>query len=391
MKRVGHLWEKITSRENIALAVVEESHTKRMARPSHGDPTVSRGEVMRQNLDEWVAKAAAKLATKPFQVDPVHSFWHKEGPKNRYIEMHSLIDAVCIRAMVRVVEPVIYARMTPHSYCPIKGRGPLKLARRMQRALRRHKYDNERWMELHPGQKRKTYCLKTDIRKFFPSIAKDVALKAVGRWIKDRDVMAMLATLLDDRRGIPIGSGYSAMVANSVMLEADWLMASFTGVLNYWRYMDDIVMLFRSKEKARAAHEELRSMLSERGLSDDGKWSIFDTAKRPITLGGFKVRASGVHIGGRISRHILQIFGRGAKSGWDKVPRSQHLALASLYGWIKSTDSFTFKSKWRKFNADRVFSLIGIFTRRPRKREVSRKRGSKVDSAFGCHAYLDAA
>lgn len=374
MKRVGHLWEKITSRENILLAVEEESRTKRMSRPSRRDPSKSRGEVMREDAAQWVARAEAKLAENPYRVDPVFSFEHKEGPKVRQIEMHSLIDAICIRAMVRVVEPVIYARMTPHSYCPIKGRGPLKLARRMQRALRRHAYVNRRWMALHPGQTRRIYCLKTDIRKFFPSIAKDVALKHVGRWIKDRRVVGMLASLLDGRRGIPIGSGYSAMVANAVLLEVDWIMASHVGVLHYWRYMDDAVMLFRSKDKARAAHAAYAERLAERGLSDEGKWAIFDVAKRPITLGGFKVRATGIHIGGRISRHIERLMRRGAADGWGRLAQSQLLALASLYGWIKTTDSHTFKRKWRNNHADRIFPLVGISARRAGKRAVSRQR-----------------
>ena len=372
MKKVGQLWNKITSADNVRAAVVEESYTKRMARPCHHDPEKTRGEAMREDVDKWMKLALDKLLQEPFKPDPIHDFDCREGPKLRHIEMHSLVDAICIRAMVRIVEPIIYARMTPHSYCPIKGRGPLKLARRMQRALADLKYRNEQWMELHPGQVRRTYCLKTDIRKFFPSVAKDVALKSVGRWIKDRRVLSMLGSLLDDRIGIPIGSGYSAMVANAVMLEADWEMASYVGVLHYWRYMDDVVMLFRSKDRARAAHEKYRELLEERGLTDERKWQIFDTTKRPIVLGGFKVRDNGVHIGGRISKHIIRIFRRGFKHGWDKVAESDRLALASLYGWIKSTDSFNFKLKWRKHHADRVFSLISLSAGRPRQRKVSR-------------------
>lgn len=391
MKRVGNLWNRITSPDNIRAAVVEESYTKRMSRPCHSDPDKSRGEAMRDDAERWVGLALEKLSADPFVPDPIFEFDHKEGPKVRHIEMHSLLDAICIRAMVRVVEPVVYARMTPHSYCPIRGRGPLKLARRMQKALAELEYANRQWVALHPGQVRRIYCLKTDIRKFFPSIAKDVALKAVGRWIKDRRVIAMIASLLDDRKGIPIGSGYSAMIANAVLIEADWEMASYVGVLHYWRYMDDVVMLFRSKDKAHGAHEKYRELLAERGLSDDHKWQIFDTAKRPIVLGGFKVRSSGIHISGRISRHILKIFHRGFKAGWDRVAQSERLALASLYGWIKSTDSFNFKLKWRKNHADRVLSLISISSRRPRRREVSRLHRQEVDGPARCDAYQCAA
>lgn len=385
MKRVGNIYERIISRENCQAAVLEESRTNRLTRSG-------RGQELRDNLEAWTSRVQARMSTLPFVPQPTHKFSIMEGGKLRHIEMNSLFDSVCIRAMVRVVEPIIYARMSPHSYCPIKGRGPLKLARHIHKALRKMDYDNRKWMELHPKQKRYVWVLKTDVRKFFPSIGYPIAIEALRRWIKDERVIAMCGSLLKLSGGIPIGAAYSAMVANAVHLEIDWHMSSYLKVLKYWRYMDDCVMLFRAKDAAKAARDEYARLLGDRELTFARKWQIFRADRRPVTLGGFKIRAFGIHISGRISRHLNRLLGKAGKVGWDKMSHSEHLTAASLFGWIKSTDSFNYKKKWRQTHGDSVFQQIGASARARNGRPVPREHheeGAARDP--GCDLYRDAA
>lgn len=385
MKRVGGLYERITSWENCVAAVLEESRTNRLRRSG-------RREELCDNCDKWARRVQGRLQALPFVPQPTHKFTILEGGKYRDIEMNSLFDSICIRAVVRVVEPIIYARMSPHSYCPIKGRGPLKLARRLQRELRRLEYVNKQWVELHPGQKRRIWVLKTDIRKFFPSIGYAIALDSLRRWIKDERVVQVLGSLISTAGGIPIGAAYSAMIANCVHLEIDWQMANYLKVLHYFRYMDDCVMLFRSKDAAKAARDEYARLLGDKELTFARKWQIFRADRRPITLGGFKIRASGIHISGRIARHLNSLLGRAGKRKWENMSHSEHLTAASLFGWIKSTDSFNYLKKWRKVHGDSVFQLIGASARARDGRPVPREHHEKSASRDSrCDVYRDAA
>ena len=385
MKRIGQLYDEIIKYENCRAAVLEESRTSRLRRNG-------RGQELRDNLDAWTRRVQTRLAHPPFVVQQTYKFEIIEGGKKRQIEMNTLFDSICIRAMVRVVEPVIYARMSPKSYCPIKGRGPLKLARSIHSALREMTYVNRQWMELHPRQKRHIWVLKTDVKKFFPSIGYAVAIESLRRWIKDEDVIAMCSALLKRTDGIPIGAAYSAMIANCVHLEIDWQMASYLKVLRYWRYMDDCVMLFRSKDAAREALAEYARQLGAKELTFANKWQIFRADRRPITLGGFKIRPTGIHISGRIARHLNSLFRKAQKRGWANMAESEWMTAASLYGWIKSTDSFNYKNKWRKLNGDAVFRLVGASARSHNGRPVPREHheeGAADDP--GCRVYLDAA
>lgn len=385
MKRIGHIYESVVSWQNCRDAVLEESHTKRLRRSG-------RAEELRERCDEWASRVQARLMAEAFAPGAMVEFDIIEGGKERHIAMHNLFDSICIRALVRVVEPILYARMSPHSHCPIKGRGPLRLARRLHKTLRKMEYENRQWMELHPKQKRYIWVLKTDIRKFFPSVGYAVALESLRRWIKDERVISICGSLLKRSGGIPIGAAYSAMIANCVHIEIDWQMASFSKVLSYDRYMDDCVMLFRSKAAARAARDEYARFLGDKELTFARKWQIFRADRRPITLGGFKIRASGIHISGRIARHLNKLLGKAAKVGWEKMSHSEHLTAASLYGWIKTTDSFNYKTKWRQTNGDTVFRLIGLAERSRERRSVPSEHDEEESSGdTGCGLYRDAA
>lgn len=397
MKRVGDIYEKIVSYENCREAVLEESFTHRLSRKrgrlrnKKGEKS-SHGERIREELEMWTKRVQERLLALPYIPHGTIEFDRMEGGKLRHISMHTVFDSMCIRAFVRVVEPIIYARMTPHSYCPIKGRGPLKLARRIKAALREHMYTNKQWMELHPKQKRYVWVLKTDVKKFFPSIGYAIAMESMGRWIKDKRVLSILGSLLKISGGVPIGSAYSAMIANSVHLEIDWMMASYLKVLNYWRYMDDVVMLFASKSAAINAKKEYERLLAEKELTFERKWQIFRADRRPITLGGFKIRADSIHISGRIARHLTKILNKAERVKWQRMSESEWRTSASLYGWIKTTDSFNYLKKWRQTNGKCVFRLIGLSERPHEHRSVSLRNLEEESSDNSrCDLYRNAA
>lgn len=356
MKRVGHIWSTITSVDNCREAVVEEAKTQRIRRRGKTEATIARADA--------IAKDVRKKLLAGFRATPSCCFTVIEGGKKRNIRTYNVFDSICIRAIVRVVEPIIYARMSPHSYCPIKGRGPLRMARAISKAIRKEEYANKVWMKTHPKATRRIYCLKTDIHHFFASITAESADAALRRWIKDEWVLEAIVGLIRDADELPIGTAYSAMVANAVMIDVDWHMASFAGVLGYWRYMDDVMMIFRSKEKARGALAEYARLLAEHGLSFANKWQIFRANRRPIVVGGFKIRSSGIHIAGRIACHISRIFGRAIRRGWRNLTMKEMYTIASLYGWIKTTNSYSFQRKWRNLNGETgVFQRIGLAAR----------------------------
>lgn len=115
------------------------------------------------------------------------------------------------------------------------------------------------------GQKR--YCVKLDVRKYFESIPHSVLLKKLFTALPDTSIRPLLESLLAShlgyrnlKRGIPIGNLTSQLFANFFLSSLDHLACekleiSFTEDKkekhgHYIRYMDDMVILADTKERA---------------------------------------------------------------------------------------------------------------------------------------------
>lgn len=73
------------------------------------------------------------------------------------------------------MEPVWVNIFIKNTYSCIKGRGIHKLAKDLKKALN--------------AKEETKYCLKLDIRKFYPSINHDILLKIIKRKIKDKKLL----------------------------------------------------------------------------------------------------------------------------------------------------------------------------------------------------------
>lgn len=61
--------------------------------------------------------------------------------------------------------------------------------------------------DLNKFPKDTTYCLKLDIRKFYPSINKDILYDILKTKIKDNWVLSILKEIIDSHdTGVPIGN-----------------------------------------------------------------------------------------------------------------------------------------------------------------------------------------
>ena len=92
---------------------------------------------------------------------------------------------------MNVMEPVWTKVFTRDTYSCIKGRGIHSLVQKLQSDLRK---DPEGTM----------YCLKIDIRKFYPSINHDILKGILRKKIKDIPLLNLLDEIIDSADGVPI-------------------------------------------------------------------------------------------------------------------------------------------------------------------------------------------
>ncbi len=133
--------------------------------------------------------------------------------------------------------------------------------------------------EYYKGHGKNGYFVKVDVSKYFPSIEHDLLKKKMDRIVKDERVRSLLYLIIDSyestpNRGLPMGNQSSQCFALLYLNDLDKFFKERMRVKYYVRYMDDILMLVPSKERARDCLLAARSLLEAEALLMNEKSQI---------------------------------------------------------------------------------------------------------------------
>lgn len=265
MKRYGNLYARICDIDNLPLAAHNAASGKR-----------KRDEVTAffTNLEENLAQLHRELTEKRYKTSPYDVFIKYEG-KRREIYKLPFRDRVVHWAIMQVLEPIWTPQFTADTHACIKGRGMHSLLRKLREDLRNDPEGT-------------AYCLKLDVRKFYPSIDHDKMKAVVRRKIKDPEVLWLLDGIIDSAPGVPIGNYISQYFANLYLSELDHLLKEVAGVRYYYRYADDMVLLAGDKPTLHGWLVLINDWLNEeRHVDLKGNYQVFPVESRGIDFVGY--------------------------------------------------------------------------------------------------------
>lgn len=267
MKRYGYLFEKICDTENIKKAIHNASKRKRKRK--------SVIEVM-ENDEHYANELSEMLKNKTFSVSPYVVKTIYDGHKERTIYKPRFYpDQVVHWAVMLVILPIIEKRMYYYSCASIKGKGTDFAIKQIKRI-----------MKTNPK-----YCLKMDVKKFYPSVDKEILKAKMRKVFKDEDLLWLLDTIIDGHKtqgdGLPIGNYTSQWFANFYLTDLDNYIKQNLKAEYYLRYMDDIIIFSNNKRKLRKMKDSIEVFLNNEHLQVKGNWQIFK-CDRPIDFLGFR-------------------------------------------------------------------------------------------------------
>lgn len=265
MKRYGNLYARICDIDNLPLAAHNAASGKR-----------KRDEVTAffANLEENLAQLHRELTEKRYKTSPYDVFIKYEG-KRREIYKLPFRDRVVHWAIMQVLEPIWTPQFTADTHACIKGRGMHSLLRKLREDLRNDPEGT-------------AYCLKLDVRKFYPSIDHDKMKAVVRRKIKDPEVLWLLDGIIDSAPGVPIGNYISQYFANLYLSELDHLLKEAAGVRYYYRYADDMVLLAGDKPTLHGWLVLINDWLNEERRVDlKSNYQVFPVESRGIDFVGY--------------------------------------------------------------------------------------------------------
>lgn len=301
MKRLSNLYSQITSLANLQAA---DSKAQKGKQHSHGIT------VHMRNQESNLLVLQDVLQSKTYKTSTYDIFTIYE-PKERIVyRLPYFPDRIAHHAIMNILEPIFVSTFTADTYSCIKKRGIHKLLENLKRDLK----DTE---GTH-------YCLKFDIKKFYPSIDHDVLKGLLRKKFKDPDLLWLLDEIIDSAPGLPIGNYLSQYLANFYLSYFDHWIKEQKAVKYYYRYADDIVVLARDKASLHALLIDIKHYVSGLKLQVKNNHQVFPVHSRGIDFVGYVFRHS--HI--RIRKSIKKNFAR-------KLARNpDHASKASYLGWL---------------------------------------------------------
>lgn len=266
MKRYNNLYSRIIDIENLISA---DKKARKGKRKQLG--VIKHIESEGQNI----LKLHKLLKEKKFKTSDYKVFKISDGKERIISQLPYFPDRITHHAILNILEPIFIATFTNNTYSCIKDRGVHKASFDLRKALKDVS-----------GTK---YCLKLDIKKFFPSIDNGILKIMLRRKFKDNDLLYLLDDIIDSHKGVPLGNYTSQFFGNFYLTYFDHWIKEELRVKYYFKYCDDMVFLSDSKEQLwdyfRAIKEYLEINLK---LEIKGNYQVFPVEKRGIDWVGYK-------------------------------------------------------------------------------------------------------
>ena len=325
MKRYRNLYHKIYDMENIRLA---HKNAKK------GKLHYSEVKMVEANSEKYFMKIHNMLRNKTFRNSEYEVFTKRCSSKERTIfKLPYFPDRIIHDCIMNILEPIWMKTLIVDTYSSLKNRGIHKGVKRIKKALK----DRENTQ----------YCLKMDVRKFYPSIDHEILKQIIRRKIKDKDLLWLLDHIIDSAGGVPIGNYLSQYFGNLYLSGLDHWLKEQKQCKYIFRYCDDVVILHSDKKYLSELRKEISDYLGiSLNLALKNNWQVFPVDKRGIDFLGYRffhdyilLRKSTAIRFKRKIRHIR-------KKHFLLTPINILSGIMSYWGWMKHANCYRLERKY---------------------------------------------
>ena len=315
MKRIGNLYDQVCNLDNLYLAYNKAKSGKSN---SYGV------KLFEMNLEANIKQLYAELLTGIYETSE-YSIFTITDPKIRLVYRLPFRDRVIHHAIMNILEPIWTSVFVHHTYSCIKGRGIHAVLKDLKQDLK----DIENT----------TYCLKLDIKKFYPTIDHEVLKAIIRRKLKDNKLLSLMDEIIDSAPGVPIGNYLSQFFANLYLSYFDHWLKEEKRVKYYYRYADDIVVLSGDKPYLHKLLKDIDTYLTTNlKVQIKGNYQVFPVDSRGIDFVGYVFYHSHVLMRKTIKKRLCR---KAAKLNKMKqiTDKEYKIKIAPWLGWAKHCNS----------------------------------------------------
>jgi retron-type reverse transcriptase len=310
MKRIRNLYDNIISIENLRLA---DKKARKGKLHSYGV------QLHDKNREANLLALHERLKNQTYKTSKYHIFTIFEPKEREIYRLPYYPDRITHHAIMNILEPIWVALFNKNTYSCIKNRGIHAAAKDVKFALKNDTAGTR-------------YCLKIDVRKFYPSIDHKILKQVVRRRIKDKRLLWLLDGIIDSvPTGIPIGNYLSQYFANVYLSYFDHWLKEEKQVKHYWRYADDIVILAPDKNILHQLLIEIRAYLHNNlKLKVKRNYQVFPVDARGIDFLGYVFYHSHTLLRKTIKQRLFRRVAKLRKRKVEK-PDLQDFKISYIY------------------------------------------------------------
>lgn len=331
MKRIGNIYERIISMDNLRLA---DDKARKGKLRTYGV------RVHDQNREENLLKLHESLKSRTFKNSEYTMFVIHEPKEREIYRLPYYPDRILHHAIMNVVEPIWLSVFPHNTYSCIKGRGIEGCARAVEKIIKKYKG-------------KPLYCLKIDIKKYYPSVDNAIMMKIVERKIKDKDFLWLVNEIVMSMKGLPIGNYLSQFLSNLYLAyfmhyvnERLHIDVGKEKPFDSTAYADDILLFSDKKEDLHKALAIIKDYFKVKlKIEVKSNWQIFPIAMnrsdrhgRALDYVGYKFFREQKLIRKSIKKNFCRKVSRLNRKAEIELAEYKQ-AIAQWLGWAKHSNS----------------------------------------------------
>lgn len=320
MKRFDNLWEEFLTLDNFLRAYKKVNRGKNKRNIE--------SVLFSENLTANLLKLMASLENGSYIPDKYTEFYVHE-PKIRLILAPSFKDKIVQIALYTTLKKIYFPCFLNSSFAAIDNMGVHKCQDAIQSMMRKAKRNMT-----------SPQIVKLDIKKFFYSIDRGILKNLFRKKIKDKRILNLLDITTDSASqmgplGLPLGNTISQLSANIYLNEIDNYIKKELGIKYYVRYMDDMILLVDSKDRAREMIENLRKRIGAKlNLKLNEKKTKFFPLSQGTNTAGYIIRTTHKLLRSRSKKTLKRLLKNILENKNGLMSWLTHLIRANAYNFF---------------------------------------------------------
>lgn len=294
------------------------------------------------NLEANLSLLLSDIKNNTYKIGEYREFKIYE-PKERIIKSLPYIDRIVHQWYIEeFIKPYIVPKFISTSFACLEGKGTHKAVEKTQEYMRIFKRNLGNF-----------WILKCDIKKFFYNINPYILFNVMSKYIHDKKLLEFTKLLIfnnnyaDCSLGIPIGNYTSQFFANIYLNELDQYVKHTLKLKYYVRYMDDFIILAKTKQECKIIKEKIVLFLKLNLQLELNDKSRYYPEKQGVNFCGYRIFTT--H---RLLRKNSKVKIKRNVNNWNRLWHSKKLnfpnALQSLNSWLghaSHCNSYNLKTK----------------------------------------------